>query len=146
MSFFKTQVSFPLNFASLFIVMTDNSFKNFLAEALCALDKRPIKVQFVKLLSALMKVYPTSHAILDTSRSGFIQILHHSSLSWKMTSLYFLAEPWYTLDMKVNFSDFWLIGWKFTKFMMTSLKQYVSFSLNFALFFNVMRNSSSVLF
>ena len=91
MSFFKTQVSFPLNFASLFIVMTDNSFKNFLAEALCALDKRPIKVQFVKLLSALMKVYPTSHAILDTSRSGFIQILHHSSLSWKMTSLYFFS-------------------------------------------------------
>ena len=43
--------------------------------------KDPIKVQSVKLLSALMKVYPASHAILDNTRSGFIQILHHSSLS-----------------------------------------------------------------
>ena len=36
-----------------------------------------IKVQFFRLLSALMKVHPIPHAIFETTRSGFIQILHH---------------------------------------------------------------------
>ena len=40
--------------------------------------------------------------------------------------------------------DFWVVGWKFTKF--TYLKLQVSFSLNFASLFSVMRDNSFVLF
>ena len=38
-----------------------------------------------------------------------------------------------------------MVGWKFTKFLMSYLKLQVSFSLNFASFFSVMRDNSSVL-
>ena len=46
----------------------------------------------------------------------------------------------------VKFSNFSVVGWKFTKFLMSYLKPQSSFSLNFALLFSVMRGISSVLF
>ena len=42
----------------------------------------------------------------------------------------------------MKFSDFWVVGWKFTKFLMPYLKPQVSFSLNFASLFNVMVDKS----
>ena len=42
--------------------------------------------------------------------------------------------------------DFWVVGWKSTKFLMPYLKPHVSFSLKFSSLFNVMRDKSSVLF
>ena len=39
-----------------------------------------------------------------------------------------------------------MVGWKFTKFLMSCLKPQVNFSLNFTSFFSVMRNNSSVVF
>ena len=44
-------------------------------------QKEPIKVQIFKFLSALMKVHPIPHANFETTRSRFIQILHHCSMS-----------------------------------------------------------------
>ena len=44
---------------------------------LCFGQKEPIKVQIFKFLSALMKVHPIPHASFQTTRSRFIQILHH---------------------------------------------------------------------
>ena len=38
-----------------------------------------------------MKVQPIPHVILQTTRLEFIQILHHYSVSWKITSLYFFS-------------------------------------------------------
>ena len=38
-----------------------------------------------------MKVYAIRHASFETTRSGFIQFLHHCSLSWKITPLYFFS-------------------------------------------------------
>ena len=35
-----------------------------------------------------MEVHLIPHAIFETTRSGFIQILHHCLVSWKMTPLY----------------------------------------------------------
>ena len=97
-----------------------------------------------------MKVHPIAHAIFETARSGFIQILNHCSLSWKITPLYFLAQRSYTLDknspLKLKFLDFWVVRWKLTKFPMSCLKLQVSFSLNFASLFRVMRDNFSVLF
>ena len=42
-------------------------------------QKEPIKVQFFRLWSALMEVYPIPHAIFESTRSRFIQILRHCS-------------------------------------------------------------------
>ena len=52
-------------------------------------QKQPIEKQIVRLLNAPMKVHLIAHAIFETARSGFIQILHHCSVSWKITPLYF---------------------------------------------------------
>ena len=46
----------------------------------------------------------------------------------------------------MKFSNFWVVGWKFTKFLISYLKLQISFSLNFASFCSVMRDNSSVLF
>ena len=46
----------------------------------------------------------------------------------------------------MEFSDFWVVGWKFRKSLMSSLKLQVSFSLNFLSLFSVMRDDSFVLF
>ena len=77
------------------------------------LTKRAHQCTIFQTLSALMKVHAVPHAIFETTRSGFIQILHHCSVSWKITPQYFLAQTSYTLDKKSppkwNFQTFqWL--------------------------------------
>ena len=47
---------------------------------------------------------------------------------------------------EVKFSHFWVVRWKFTKFLMWYLKTQVSFSLNFLSLFIVMKDNSSVFF
>ena len=58
---------------------------------------------------------PNSWCFFETTRSAFIQILHHCSVSWKITSLYFLAQTLYNLDKKSsskwNFQT-WMVEWK----------------------------------
>ena len=44
------------------------------------------------------EIYPIPHAIFETTSLGSIQILHHCSVSSKITPLYFLAKTLYTLD------------------------------------------------
>ena len=48
--------------------------------------------------------------------------------------------------MDVKFSSFWVNGWEFTKSLVSYLKPPVSFPLEFALLFSVMRDTFSVLF
>ena len=48
-------------------------------------QKKPIKVQIFKFLSALMKVHPIPQTSFETTRSRFTQIFHHCSL-------YFLSQ------------------------------------------------------
>ena len=88
--------------------------------------------------------YPIPHASFETTRSRFIQILHHCSVSCLLCIFY--LKPLYfgqKEPIKVKFSDFWMVGWKFTKFLMSCLKLQVSFSLNFSSLFSVMRNAVS---
>ena len=51
-------------------------------------------------LKGLMEVYSIPHAIFETTRSRFIQILHHCSVPWKITTLDFSRANLYTLDKK----------------------------------------------
>ena len=39
-----------------------------------------------------MKVHPIPHSIFETTKSRFIQILHRSAVSWKITPLYFSSS------------------------------------------------------
>ena len=89
------------------------SLKFFSWNIICFRQKEPIIVQFFRLWIALTKVHPISYVVFETTRSGFIQIFHHCSASWKITPLYFLAQTAYTLDKnspsKWNFQTFeWL--------------------------------------
>ena len=83
-----------------------------------------------------MKVHPIPHAIFETSRSGFIQVLHHCSVSWKITPLYFFNSNLIYFGQKkpieVKFSELWVVGSRLTKLLMSYLKPEVTFSLNFA--------------
>ena len=81
---------------------------NFLAETLNALDKKnPIKVQFFRLLSALVKVHPVSHTIFETARPEFF-------FEFCKLLCIFLAQTLYTLDKKNqkkrNFQTFEWLG------------------------------------
>ena len=58
----------------------------------------------------------------------------HCSVSWKITPLYFFSSNLIYFEQKypieVKFSNFWVVGWKFTRFRMSYLKPKVNFSLN----------------
>ena len=77
MSFFKPQVSFRSNFATPFSGMKHNSSDIFYLKQYTLWTKRAHQCTIFRLLGALMKVHSISQAIFETTRSGFIQILHH---------------------------------------------------------------------
>ena len=120
--------------------------KSFSWDIICFGQKEPIKVQFLRLLSALMKVHP----IAFLKPQGFIQILNHCWVSWQIPPLYYCSSNLVYFELKEpikkNFSNFWMVGWKFTKFLMPYLKLQLSFSSNFASLFIVTKDNSSVLF
>ena len=96
----------------------------------------------------LMRVHPIARAIFETTKDLFNFCItvqcHERSLLY-----IFLAQSSYfrqKYPIEVKFSDFWVVGWKFTKFLMSYLESQVSFYLNFASLFIVMRDRSSVLF
>ena len=76
---------------------------------ICFGQKELIKVQFFRLLSALMKVHPVPHAIFEATRSEFIPMLHYCSVSWKITPLCFFSLNLIYFEQKepieVTFSD-----------------------------------------
>ena len=80
-----------------------------------------------------------------------LQILYHSSMSSKITPLYFFSSnnTYFAQKehIKVNIFDFQVLGSKFIKFPMSVLKRQVNSSSNFASFFIAMtHNNSSVNF
>ena len=106
--------------------------------------KRAHQCIIFRLLSSLMKVHPILHAILETTMPEFIQILHHCSVSWKITPLCFLAQTLNTLDK--NSQSKWKFGtleWfcQNSQNFLSHLKLQVSFSLNLASLFNVKRDN-----
>ena len=69
-------------------------------------EKEPIKLEIFRFLSLLMKVYWIAHASFETTRSRFIQILYHCSVSRKITvylkPLYFgQKEPMKLQDFRL---------------------------------------------
>ena len=115
MPFSKPQVRFPLILHCLSVSWHIIALKFSSWNIIYFGQKEPIKVQFYRLFSTLMKVHPISHVIFEITGSRFIPILYHCSVSWKITPLYFFGsnlvhfgqkEP-----IKVKFSEFWVVGW-----------------------------------
>ena len=60
------------------------------------------------------ETHPIPHAIFETARLGFIQILHHCSVSWKKTPRYFFYLKPLILSTKIDHRSKifgLLIGW-----------------------------------
>ena len=107
-------------------------------------------MQIFRLSTARIKIHHIPQVIFRTKKSVFLQSLDHSSVSWDIILLYFLAETLYVIDKsstsKWKFSDFQLLALKFTKFLMSFLEPSVSFSSNFASLLSITRHNSSLLF
>ena len=148
-SILKRKVNSFSNFASFFIVMTQNcsvSFKliHFLLYKNGSHQSPnfgPFKFSGENLLC--------SSSDFPNHKSVFLQTLHYSFVSWKITPLYFFrSDVIYFAPkeaIKVKLWELWVLRSKFTKFL-SSLKQRISFSWNFAFLFSVMRHNSSISF
>ena len=92
MSILKWKVNFPSNFALLFIVMTHNSSVKFKFIPFLLWTKGSIKVLILTLSRALGKICQISTVFFSNYWSVFLQNLYNSSVSWKITPLYFCSS------------------------------------------------------
>ena len=98
-----------------------------------------------------MKVHPIPHDSFETTRSRFIQISHHCSLSWRKTPLCFFSSNLYTFNKKSsskwNFQTFEWVGenspnslchpWNYKSFFVLTLHHSsVSWEMALLYFFN----------
>ena len=113
------------------------------------MDKKTFKVQFFR-LECSNESSPNSSChfwnykvrVYSNSASLFSIMKDNSSVFCSSNLVYFgQKEP-----IEKKFSDFWVVPWKLTKFLMSYFKLQVSFSLNFVSLFSVMGDNSSVLF
>ena len=112
--------------------------------------KRAHQCTIFRLFGALMmKVHPIPHANFETTRSGFPNFASLFNVMRGNSSVLFQLKP-HILWIKIAHGSeiFGLLSaWvKITKFHMSFLNTQLSFSLNFASFFNAMGVKSSVLF
>ena len=81
MSFSKLQRSFSSNFESIFSVMKDNFSVLVVTQILYILVKRsPLKCNFLRLLSAWVKIYQTSHINFETTGQFIFKLLSFLSV------------------------------------------------------------------
>ena len=116
-------------FASFFILMTHN-FPYILSSHIFNFgQKNPITVPILRFTSAMVKIWQIC-CYFPNQKLVFLQILHHSLVSWKVTPLHFFRSNITGKDQSANIWDFWVLTSKFTKFL-SFLKQQISFISNF---------------
>ena len=159
MSILKRQVSSSSMFASFFIFMKHNSSINFMIIHFLLWLKGYHQSSSFNTFECSGQNLPNYSCHFPSNKSVFFQILQHSSMSWKITPLYFFSsdniyfaqkEP---IKVKIlepiklkNVWYFWVLRSKFVKFLMPILKQQVDSSPNFVSLFSFMKDNSSVLF
>ena len=84
LSILKRQVNFSPDSSSFFSVITNNSSVNFYLIIFYFGQKHPMKVPIV--------TYCHFSCHFPNHKSVFLQILHDSSVSWKLTLLYFFRS------------------------------------------------------
>ena len=131
------------NFVSFLIVITHNSSVN-----LSTLDKRIPSSPNFETFERSGENLPNSFCHFPNHKSVFLQILHHSSVSWKIISLYFLSSNniYFAQKEPINVKIFetGVFGSKFVQFLMSILKWQVDSSSNFSLFFSVITHNCSL--
>ena len=137
MLFFKPHVNFPLNFASPFSVMTQNSSEIFHLKYMLSTKQAHQCTIFQTYECSILWNF-THFLIL----SLFSVMKVNSSLFFKLKSQLLWKKITYRSEIFELLSS-WV---KFTKSLMSYLKPQISFSLKFTSPFNVMRDNSSVLF
>ena len=113
MSFSKPRVRFSLDFAFTLQCHDTQFLWNFLGEALFAVDKKsPSVYNFSGFFECSNESLAIPHAIFETKRSGFIQVMHHSSVSWKITPQYFFSSNLiYFEQNSPSKRNFWTFEW-----------------------------------
>ena len=92
MSIWKRNVNSSSNFASFFIVKTHNSSVNFkfIHFLLCMTGSH--QSPNIETFECFGENLPNSSCHFPNHKSVFLQILHHLSVSWKITPLYFFGS------------------------------------------------------
>ena len=92
MSILKRQVSSFSIFVSFFIVMTHNSSVNFKVIPFLLWTKGSHQSPNFDTFKCSGENLPNSSCHFPSNKSVFLQILHHSLMSWKITPLYFFSS------------------------------------------------------
>ena len=92
MSILKWQVNSSSNFALFFIVMTHNSSVNSKLIHFLLWTKWSHQSSNFDTFKCSAENLPNSLCHFPSNKSVFLQILHHSSMSWEITPLYFLSS------------------------------------------------------
>ena len=90
---FKWQVSFSSNFASIFILTRHNSTVNFNLILFLPWIKRTHQSPNFETFKCSSENFLHSSCHFPNHKSVYLQILHHSSVSWKITLLHLLHIP-----------------------------------------------------
>ena len=134
MSILKRQVNSSSNIPSFFIVMTHNSSVNFKLIHFLLWIKGSHQSPNFETFKCSGENLPNSSCHFPNHKPVFLQILHDSSVSLKITPLYFFWSNVIYFAQKgqitVQILENWKLRSKFTKFL-SFLKQ-IGFSSNFA--------------
>ena len=87
---FQTTSKFFLKFSVLWKITPPYLFRS---NVIYFAQKGPIKVQFLRLSNAWIKIHQIL-LFLKQQIDFFFQILHHSSVSWDITPLFFFSWNW----------------------------------------------------
>ena len=120
----KWQVNSSSDFSSFFSVITLNSFVNFKLVHLLIWAKGSYQSPNFDTFECSGESLPNSKC--PNRKSVFLQIFHHSSLSWKITPLYFFRSNviYFAAQkgtIKKQFFETWVLGKKLTKFLNSKL-------------------------
>ena len=92
----KRQVNSSSNFASFLIVMTNTSPVNFKLTHFQLCTKESHQSSNFETFKGSGENFPNSSCYFPNHKLVFLQILHHSLVSWKITPLYFLDQTLHT--------------------------------------------------
>ena len=95
----KWQVNSSSNFASFFIAMTHNFSVDFKLRFFLLWIKGSHQHANFETFNCSGEYLPYSSCHFPNHKSVFLQILHHSSVSWKITPLYFFRQTLNTLQI-----------------------------------------------
>ena len=101
MSFLKAQVSFPSSVWSIWSDIKHNSFVLFSSNIIYFGQKQPMKVQTFETSEGSDQNSPNSCHFLN-NKLVVLQILHHSSVSWDITPLYFFSWSFIYFQQKAS--------------------------------------------